>query len=521
MKNKILALALSLSFIATGVNNSYASEKDMTKEAIMTTTSKSEMREYLFDVTKIEGDMVSLKYAGEKTKDALVTDVADQDTMLKLSKALFAEDLALKDKVKIKSSKALKEIKAEEITKENVSIDTKYKKPENTEKDKLPKEAMNMDFVVKEISDDPVNPSATLYEVGNEANLYALSIDQLRDDDVKVGNKYKIYWDGISLESYPAQFGQIYRVEKLESKNEENQVEKKEFEVVEKYDQGVKVAEVGNKDNVYNISHEDLKDEKPEIGDRYMITWSGNSTKSDPAQFIDIVNVEKTLKKEADKAQVNKDELKKSIEEADKKSAEKESYTQASLKTLKDALSQAKEIASKETASQEEVDKVTKSLKDAIAGLMPVADKNMEMTKVYEIVEINGQGEDKHLILKEKDNKDALYTMSYKMLGDKDAKVGDRYEIKTDGIILPSNPAQFGKVLSVKKITDQKPGKKEENKKEDKKENKKEADKKAENKKEDKAKLGKGTNPKTGILPVAPLLGVIAGAATLLKKKFN
>ena len=53
------------------------------------------------------------------------------------------------------------------------------------------------------------------------------------------------------------------------------------------------------------------------------------------------------------------------------------------------------------------------------------------------------------------------------------------------------------------------------------KEVKKETDKKEKAKENKKAKTVKGWNPKTGITPVAPLLGVIAGASFLLKKKFK
>ena len=536
MKNKILALALSLTFLISGTNVANASEMETkTENESSMTTSNAEMRQYLFNVSKIEGNNVILSYAGEMSKDALSMETSDQQTTLTVDKSLFDKDIAIKDKIKIETNKILKDLKAKDIKKENISLVEKYQKPENMDIDNLPKDATSMEFVVKEINDDPVSPSAILYEASNEKNLYTLGLDQLRDEDVKVGNKYKIYSDGITLESYPAQFGKIYRVEKIsmdETSEENTEKTKLEFEVIEKSESGATLAEVGNKDNQYNISFEDLKDKNPEIGDRYMITWSGMSTKSYPAQFIDVMEVEKAMKKDKNES-INKDELKKAIEKADKTSVVNASYSKESIKAFKDAKKIAKDIFDKENPSQEEIDKATKELLAAIDGLTFVIDRNMEETKIYEIIEIKGEGEDKKVILKEKDGADSQYQMSYKMLNDKDAKVGDAYEIKTDGVILPSNPAQFGKVLEVKKIENDKSS----NDKSDKKENSKRSDKKedmnkdgskgeekqveASKKDQKQSKFGKAMNPKTGIPSVAPLVGVIAGASLLLKKKFK
>lgn len=531
MKNKVIALALSLSFIASGVNVVNASEMstETENETMMTSSNNDEMRQYLFNVSKIEGNNVSLSYAGEMSKDAFSMETSDQQTTLTVDKSLFDKDIAIKDKIKIETNKILKDLKAKDIKKENISLVEKYQKPENMDIDNLPKDATSMEFVVKEISDDPVSPSAILYEASNEKNLYTLGLDQLRDEDVKVGNKYKIYSDGITLESYPAQFGKIYRVEKIsmdETSEENTEKTKLEFEVIEKSESGATLAEVGNKDNQYNISFEDLKDKNPEIGDRYMITWSGMSTKSYPAQFIDVMEVEKAMKKDKNKS-VNKDELKKAIEKADKTSVVNASFSEKSIKAFKDAHAKAKEVYEKENPSQEEVDKATEELYAGIDGLTFVIDSNKEESKIYEIVEITGEGEDKQVILKEKDGGDAQYVMSYKMLNDKDAKVGDSYEIKTNGVILPSNPAQFGKVLEVKKIESDKTGKDDSDKKEDMNKDSSKGEEKLikspknEQLKKSETKFGKAMNPKTGIPSVAPLVGVIAGASLLLKKKFK
>ena len=153
-----------------------------------------------------------------------------------------------------------------------------------------------------------------------------------------------------------------------------------------------------------------MKDKNPEIGDRYMITWSGMSTKSYPAQFIDVMEVEKAMKKDKNKS-VNKDELKKAIEKADKTSVVNASFSEKSIKAFKDAHAKAKEVYEKENPSQEEVDKATEELYAGIDGLTFVIDSNKEESKIYEIVEITGEGEDKQVILKEKDGGDAQYVM--------------------------------------------------------------------------------------------------------------
>lgn len=295
-----------------------------------------------------------------------------------------------------------------------------------------------------------------LSEVGNPENKYSISLDKLQDENPMVGYMYKIYWDGISLESYPAQFGKIYRVEPVllsthenTKENSESELTKLEFEVKEVHDSGVTLAEVGNKDNLYNISFKDLKDDKPVVGDRYMITWSGMSTKSYPAQFIDIKDVEKWMKKGEGQDEINKEELKKAISEADNTTTMNGSFTKESVKAFEDAKATAKEVEANDKASQEEVDAAAKKLNDAITGLTFEIDKNREMSKIYEVIEIDDK--EKQVILKEKDS-ELTYMLNIKELNDKDVKVGDRYEIKTNGIILPSNPAQFGKVLDVAKI---------------------------------------------------------------------
>lgn len=110
------------------------------------------------------------------------------------------------------------------------------KNPENMPLDKIPKDAVSKIFVVKKINDDSEKPSAVLYEEDNENSEYVLDLNQFRDDDVKVNNRYKIYWNGMAFYSFPAKFGHIYRVEKLDAKIEDNQEDKKKDLAISMFD---------------------------------------------------------------------------------------------------------------------------------------------------------------------------------------------------------------------------------------------------------------------------------------------
>lgn len=179
--------------------------------------------------------------------------------------------------------------------------------PENVPVDELPEDAINRIFVVKEINEE--GTSAVLYEEGNEKSEYVLDLGQFRDDDVKVNNRYKIYWNGVAFTSFPAKFGHIYRVEKLEPLDEEDKFENMpidkipedhevmEFEILE-ISKDIKkpmatLAEVGKPDNKYTIDVKYLLDKYPAVGDVYKIYWDGVALKSYPAQFGKIYRVEK------------------------------------------------------------------------------------------------------------------------------------------------------------------------------------------------------------------------------------
>lgn len=197
---------------------------------------------------------------------------------------------------------------------------TSTEAPENMPIDKIPEDAMNKVFVVKEINEE--GTSAVLYEEGNEKSEYVLDLNQFRDDDVKVNNRYKIYWNGVAFTSFPAKFGHIYRVEKLDPLDEDDEFENMpidklpddhesmEFEILEINKDDEKpmatLAEVGNPDNKYVIKLDMLLDEYAGVGDIYKIYWDGISLKSYPAQFGKIYRVEKVKANHYDDAEMKK-----------------------------------------------------------------------------------------------------------------------------------------------------------------------------------------------------------------------
>ena len=264
MNKKVLSAGLCACLVLGIYANADASETNMSKESPVESQETNESHNYLFKVSEVNDKEVKLNYTGESTKDATEIDLESEKSLI-LDKSMFEDNIEKKDIYQIKSSKDLKDLTKDNIKKEDIKLVTKYEKPVNMDVDKLPKDSKEAIFEVKDLGDED-SQTATVFEVDNPDNLYTLSYDDLRDEEVKVGDQYKIYSDGVVLESYPAQFGKIYRVEKQEQKNPKAEDNDKkmdktlEFEVTEINDGVATVAEVGNKDNIYTISFKELKD---------------------------------------------------------------------------------------------------------------------------------------------------------------------------------------------------------------------------------------------------------------------
>lgn len=567
MNKKVLALGLSMAFILSIGNNAYAKENK--NNLALTNQQKEETHKYIYEVIKIKDKEVTLLYQGEKKDDEVIFVELDKDTNLTLDKSFFEDDLAIHDQYEITSKKTLSDLDGKEIKKEDLKLVKKYEKPTNMDISKLPANTEKMDFIAKEVKGDKESGFAvTIAEIANDKNLYSLSSDDLRDENVKVGDKYRIYWDGITLESYPAQFGTIYRVDKLnEEENEEKTTLEFEISEIDKENKVATIFEVGNKANLFLIEVKDLKDDSAKIGNRYKITWDGTATKSIPAQFgkifevtktfdsvkenivtrefelVDITeskdgkdanlkdikatgniyllsldelkdkypkigdrylitfndiydktfdNIQKVEKLKKKESKTNLEELNKAIEKANNILIGDGSYTKKSVERFQNAFENAKALVNKSDLSQEEIDKATKELNDSISGLK---EKSGVITREFVLSEIFDKS-GKKARLRDIEYKDKEFTTNFENLGDKNAKVGDHFKVTIDKVDPDEVPYQMGQITKIEK---------------------KVIKKEVKNKKAKKL-IGFG-NPKTGILPVAPLVLVIAGAGFAFKKK--
>ncbi len=567
MNKKVLALGLSMAFILSIGNNAYAKENK--NNVALTSQQKEETHKYIYEVIKIKDKEITLLYQGEKKDDEMIIVELDKDTNLTLDKSFFEDDLAIHDQYEITSKKTLSDLDGKEIKKEDLKLVKKYEKPTNMDISKLPANTEKMDFIAKEVKGDKESGfSAIIAEIANDKNLYSLSSDDLRDENVKVGDKYRIYWDGITLESYPAQFGTIYRVDKLDKEeNEEKTTLEFEISEIDKENKVATIFEVGNKANLFLIEVKDLKDDSAKICNRYKITWDGTATKSIPAQFgkifevtktfdsvkenivtrefelVDITdskdykdanlkdikatgniyllslneldddnpqigdrylitfndiydktfdNIQKIEKLKKKESKTNLEELNKAIEKANNILIGDGSYTKKSVERFQNAFENAKALVNKSDLSQEEIDKATKELNDSISGLK---EKSGVITREFVLSEIFDKS-GKKARLRDIEYKDKEFTTNFESLGDKNAKVGDHFMVTMGKVDPDEVPYQLGQITKIEK---------------------KVIKKEVKNKKAKKL-IGFG-NPKTGIFPVAPLVLVIAGAGLALKKK--
>ena len=260
---------------------------------------------------------------------------------------------------------------------------------------KADEEKVVRDFVVKEINEEGV----TLYEVGNESNLYNVPKSEFKDRKVEKGKVFTITSDNISLKSYPAQFGKIFSI--VEKAMPEKTMVKSY--VVEKVTNDiVTVHEKDMKESKYNIAKKDFGKANPKVGETYKIETSEEILTSDPAQFAKVIKVEleKEAPKESKKPADKKKENKKPAEKA--KENKKENKKEAE-KTLSD---------------------------------------------IFVVEKIDQEG----VTVYRKSNKEDKYLVPKKDFGKLEIKEGKEYKIFTDDIVLTSYPAQFGKIYKIEEV---------------------------------------------------------------------
>lgn len=271
------------------------------------------------------------------------------------------------------------------------SYPAKFTKIHKISEVKPKEEKVVRDFVVKEINEEGV----TLYEVGNESNLYNVPKSEFKDMKVEKGKVFTITSDNISLKSYPAQFGKIFSI--VEKKMPAKTMVKSY--VVEKVaDDMVTVHEKDNKESKYNIAKKDFGKAMPKVGETYKIETSEEILTSDPAQFAKVI-----------KAELEKEAPKKAEKPADKKKTPEKS----------------KEKPAKEEKAKE------KTLSD-----------------IFVVEKIDQDG----VTVYRKSNKEDKYLVPKKDFGKLEIKEGKEYKIFTDDIVLTSYPAQFGKIYKIEEV---------------------------------------------------------------------
>lgn len=271
------------------------------------------------------------------------------------------------------------------------SYPAKFSKIHSISEVKADEEKVVRDFVVKEINEEGV----TLYEVGNESNLYNVPKSEFKDMKVEKGKVFTITSDNISLKSYPAQFGKIFSIVE---KAMPAKTMVKSYVVEKVADDMVTVHEKDNKESKYNIAKKDFEKAMPKVGETYKIETSEEILTSDPAQFAKVI-----------KAELEKEAPKKAEKPADKKKTPEKS----------------KEKPAKEEKAKE------KTLSD-----------------IFVVEKIDQDG----VTVYRESNKEDKYLVPKKDFGKLEIKEGKEYKIFTDDIVLTSYPAQFGKIYKIDEV---------------------------------------------------------------------
>ncbi|WP_311481828.1 hypothetical protein [uncultured Anaerococcus sp.] len=368
MKKSKLLLALAIS--AMVINSAYANEekKPIKEDQKIEEVAKAKISD-IYVVKKIneEGVDVYKKSNPEEVYNVPKKDFKDIELIEGLEVKIESDDVVLNSyPAKFAKIHSISEVKADE-------------------------EKVVRDFVVKEINEEGV----TLYEVGNESNLYNVPKSEFKNMKIEKGKVFTITSNDVSTNSDPAQFGKIFSIVEKE-KPAKTMV--KSYVVEKIANDIVTVHEKDNKENKYNIAKKDFGKENPKEGETYKIETSDEILTSDPAQFAKIYKVE--LEKEAPKKEEKPVEKKKP---AGKPMENKKENEKETAKTLSD------------TFVVEKIDE--------------------EGVTVYR-----------------KSNKEDKYLVPKKDFGKLEIKKGKEYKIFTDDIVLTSYPAQFGKIIKIEEV---------------------------------------------------------------------
>lgn len=288
---KLATLALAILVLPTA-NSLAASENNQmsnhTKSEI-TSESKDEKQSQtdLYEVTEVFEGNVTLKFVQTLTGDIIPT---YNGAEFNVPKDKFAdEEIKVGDRYKIKHDDIIMPSNPAQFGK-IYSIE-KDDQAEVTD-DEIKEEKIKDYFVVEKVNED----GYTIADIENNDNKYIISKKDAKNMGLVVGDELEITHNGVVMESYPAQFGKIFKVVKYDKQVEDESKEEKvteNFIVEEVADGGYTIYKKSNKDSKYSIRKEDVTGINLNVGDELEITHTGLATRSIPAQFVGDVEIKK------------------------------------------------------------------------------------------------------------------------------------------------------------------------------------------------------------------------------------
>lgn len=369
-------------------------------------------------------------------------------------------------------------------------------------------------YVIKKIEGEGV----LVAKKSNPEDLYNVPKKEFKNIDLKEGMEVEIVSDDVILETYPAQFANIYEikeVKKVENK-EENKEEKlvRDFVVKEIYEEGVDLYEVGNESNLFNVPKSEFKDMKIEKGKVFTITSDVIATKSIPAQFGKIFSiVEKEMPAKTITKEYVVDEVSDKFVTVHEKDIKESKYTIAKKDFGKanPKVGETYKIETSEEILLSEPAQFAAIYKVELTKEAPKENNKKENNKKEDNKKENNKKEEMisdifvvekideaGVTVARKSNKEDKYLVPKKDFGKLEIKEGKEYKIYTDDIVLTSYPAQFGKIFKIEEVMVNK-------------EMPKNKDNKDKNKKSTK-------NPKTGLVGTSLALIGLVGAGIGYKK---
>lgn len=311
MKKKlILTTSLALALAITNIGQVRADDqKDEIKDE-----SKIE------EVMDEKDEKVTESYIVKEVKDdyVILNKKGYEDDLYQVEKSAF-------EKMDLEAGKEFEITSDGIILKSNPAQFGKIYEIKEAEKEEATEEKVTDQFQVKEINEEGV----TVEKIGSESEKYMVE-KKYFNNDLKVGDKYKITHNDIVMNSYPAQFNKIFDVEKIEEAAKETASITNIYKVKEVNENGVTLAYYSKEDgselmedssDLYMVEKKEFKDDV-KVGDKYKITHTDEILTSEPAQFAKITKIEKIAEtKTSDK---NKDNKSKDMKTPDKKDASKD-----------------------------------------------------------------------------------------------------------------------------------------------------------------------------------------------------